>query len=68
MGVRERDGEGGGEEGRGIERERTREWCNLCDKNNTYMSTYCRPWDKDRYFAPDVNAVTALLTEGKVLV
>ena len=32
---------------------------------NTSM-LYCRPWDKDRYFAPDVNAVTSLLTQGKV--
>ena len=44
--------------GRGRERERSREI-------NTSM-LYCRPWDKDRYFAPDVNAVTSLLTQGKV--
>lgn len=25
-----------------------------------------RPWDKDRFFAPDINAVTQLLKEGKV--
>ena len=27
---------------------------------------HCRPWDKDRYFAPDINAVTLLLAQGKV--
>lgn len=25
-----------------------------------------RPWDKDRFFAPDIDAVTNLLKEGKV--
>lgn len=25
-----------------------------------------RPWDKDRYMAPDIEAVTALLKEGKI--
>ena len=25
-----------------------------------------RSWDKDRYFAPDINAVTLLLAQGKV--
>ncbi len=29
------------------------------------LCTY-RPWDKDRFFAPDINAVTQLLKEGKV--
>ena len=26
----------------------------------------CRPWDKDRYFSPDVKAVSSLLAQGKV--
>ena len=32
----------------------------------TFFCTYHRPWDKDRYFSPDVNAVTTLLGQGKV--
>jgi len=26
----------------------------------------CRPWDKDRFMAPDIEAATTLLREGKV--
>jgi len=28
----------------------------------------CRPWDKDRFFAPDIEAATQLLLNGKVFV
>lgn len=27
---------------------------------------YYRPWDKDRYMAPDIDAVTEILKEGKI--
>lgn len=26
----------------------------------------CRPWDKDRYMTPDIEAATKLLREGKI--
>lgn len=30
------------------------------------MLSYCRPWDKDRFMAPDIDNVTALLKEQRV--
>ena len=34
--------------------------------NNYIYSIIFRPWDKDRYFAPDIEAATNLLRENKV--
>jgi histidine ammonia-lyase len=32
----------------------------------TDCTFYSRPWDKDRFMAPDIEAVTNLLKEGKI--
>jgi hypothetical protein len=31
-----------------------------------YITFFSSPWDKDRVMAPDINAVTNLLVEGKI--
>lgn len=34
--------------------------------NNLYFLCFVRPWDKDRFMAPDIKAVTVLLKEDKI--
>ena len=33
---------------------------------NVFSYRYCRPWKRDRFMAPDIEAATKLLREGKV--
>ena len=33
---------------------------------HVYQFVRCRPWDQDRFMAPDIEAVKELLREGKI--
>ncbi|XP_064399955.1 histidine ammonia-lyase-like [Halichondria panicea] len=50
----------------GLEFHRPKKTTKPLEEVHKLVRSVVRPWDKDRFFAPDINAVTQLLKEGKV--